>query len=196
MPEPPFANTQLPFDLDAQIDPTLLTAHAEVPFVFELFRRVGAAQVVNDQVRIKQRQRGLMPAQLVETLIALWAAGGDRCQDLQILRADAALATLLGDELPAATTMRDFLEACHVEDPPLLRAGEKTSVPEESAPLTGLGLANQRLLAAVQQPVPQRTATLDVDATILEAHKHTAAVTITPCRCHTVSRSSCGRKRS
>lgn len=66
MSEPPSANTQLPFDLDGQIDPTLLTAHAEVPFVFELFRRVGAVQVVNDQVRIKQRQRGLMPAQLVE----------------------------------------------------------------------------------------------------------------------------------
>ena len=53
------------------------------PLVIELFRRVGAAQVVNDQVRINQRQRGLMPTQLVEALIALWAAGGDRCQDLQ-----------------------------------------------------------------------------------------------------------------
>lgn len=177
MPEPPSLAARLPFEIDDRIDPTLITAHAGVPLVIELFRRVGAAQVVNDQVRIKQRQRGLMPAQLVETLIALWAAGGDRCQDLQTLRADAALATLLGYELPAATTIRDFLEAFHVEAPPLLRTGEKTAVPEESAPLTGLGLANQRILAAVQQPVPQRTATLDVDATILEAHKHTAAVT-------------------
>jgi hypothetical protein len=177
MSEPPSLPARLPFEIDDRIDPTLITAHAGVPLVIELFRHVGAAQVVNAQVRIKQRQRGLMPAQLVETLIALWAAGGDRCQDLQILRADAALATLLGYELPAATTIRDFLETFHVEDPPLFRAGEKTAVPEESAPLTGLGLANQRILAAVQQSVPQRTATLDVDATILEAHKHTAAVT-------------------
>jgi hypothetical protein len=177
MPEPPSLPARLPFEIDDRIDPTLITAHAGVPLVIELFRHVGAAQVVNDQVRSKQRQRGLMSAQLVETLIALWAAGGDRCQDLQTLRADTALATLLGYELPAATTIRDFLEAFHVEDPPLLRAGEKTAVPEESAPLTGLGVANQRILAAVQQPVPQRTATLDVDATILAAHKHTAAVT-------------------
>lgn len=176
MPEPPATNVRLPFDIDDQIDPTLLTAHAGVPLVIELFRRLGAAKVVNDQVRIKQRQRGLMPAQLVETLIALWATGGERCQDLQTLRADTALATLLGYELPAATTIRDFLEAFHVEDPPLLRVGEKTAVPEESAPLTGLGVANQRLLAAVQQHVPQRTATLDVDATILETHKHTATM--------------------
>lgn len=177
MPETPAANVRLPFDIDDQIDPTLLTAHAGVPLVIELFRRLGAAQIVNEQVRIKQRQRGLTPAQLVETLIALWAAGGDRCQDLQTLRADAALATLLSYELPAATTMRDFLEGFHVADPPLLRAGEKTAVPEESAPLAGVGAANRRILAAVQQSAPQTIATLDVDATILEAHKRTAAVT-------------------
>jgi hypothetical protein len=177
MPETPAANVRLPFDIDDQIDPTLLTAHAGVPLVMELFRRLGAAQIVNEQVRIKQRQRGLTPAQLVETLIALWAAGGERCQDLQTLRADTALATLLGYELPAATTMRDFLEGFHVEAPPLLRAGEKTAVPEESAPLAGLGAANRCVLATVQQQAPQRTATLDVDATILETHKHLASVT-------------------
>ncbi len=177
MPETPSTNARLPFDIDDQIDPTLITAHAGVPLVIELFRRVGVAQVVNEQVRIKQRQRGLTAAQLVETLMALWAAGGDRCQDLQTLRTDAALGTLLGYELPAVTTMRDFLEGFHVEDPPLLRVGAKATIPEESAPLVGLSLANQRMLGAVQQPVPQRTATLDVDATILQTHKHTAAMT-------------------
>ena len=168
---------RLPFEIDDRIDPSLVTAHAGVPLVIELFRRVGAAQVVNEQVRIKQRQRGLTPAQLVETLLALWTAGGDRCQDLQPLRADAALAALLGFELPAATTVRDFLEAFHVEEPPVWRAGEKTAVPEESGPLAGVGAANRRVLAALQQQVPQSTATLDVDATIVEAHKRTAAVT-------------------
>lgn len=167
MPETPSAHAQLPFEIDARIDPTLVTAHAGVPLMIELFRRVGAARVVTDQVRIKQRQRGLPPAQLVETLIALWTAGGDRCQDLQALRADAALAALLDYELPAATTMRDFLEGFPVEDLPLLHSGEKTSVPAESAPLAGVGAANRRILAAVQQSAPQTLATLDVDAIIL-----------------------------
>ncbi|MDH4098874.1 MAG: hypothetical protein OEV17_06210 [Nitrospira sp.] len=58
MPETPPATTRLPFEIDAQIDPTLITAHAGVPLVIELFRRLGVAQVVNAQVRIKQRQRG------------------------------------------------------------------------------------------------------------------------------------------
>ncbi|MDF0676439.1 MAG: hypothetical protein P0120_19215 [Nitrospira sp.] len=118
--------------------------------MIELFRRMGAAQVINDQVRLKQQQRGLPPAQLVERLLGLWRAGGDRCQDLKTLGTDAALAILVGEELSAATTIRDFLEAFHVEHLPLWRAGEKTAVPAESAPLAGLGLTNQGLLAAMQ----------------------------------------------
>jgi hypothetical protein len=73
--------------------------------------------------------------------------------------------------------MRDFLETVHVETPPLWRAGEKVAILEESAPLAGLGAANRQVLATVQQHVSPRTATLDVDATRLEAHKHTATVT-------------------
>ncbi|MDF0675722.1 MAG: hypothetical protein P0120_15590 [Nitrospira sp.] len=125
---------QLPFEIDDRFDPRLVTAHTGVPLVIELFRQVGAAQVVNAQVRLKQRQRGLTSTQLVETLIALWTAGGDRCQGLKTLRVDVALTTLLGYELPAATTVRDLLETFHVEEPPLWRIGEKTAIPEESAP--------------------------------------------------------------
>lgn len=84
----PSLPSRLPFEIDDRIDPTCVIAHAGVPLVIELFRRVGAVQVVKAQVRIKQRQR-------VETLIVLWVAGGDRCQDLQALRADAALATFV-----------------------------------------------------------------------------------------------------
>lgn len=125
MPETPSLPVRLSFEIDDQMDLTLITAHAGVPLVIELFRRVGVAQVINEQVRIKQRQRGLTASQLVETLIALWTAGGDRCQDLQTLRADAALATLVGYELPAATTMRDFLETLHVDTPLLWRGARR-----------------------------------------------------------------------
>lgn len=69
-PIPAQLSERLPFEIDDRIDPSLVTAHAGVALVIELFRRVGAAQVVNEQVRIKQRQRGLTPAQLVETLLA------------------------------------------------------------------------------------------------------------------------------
>ncbi|MCP9471913.1 MAG: hypothetical protein NNA30_04200 [Nitrospira sp.] len=122
--------------------------------MIELFRHVGAAQVVNDQVRLKQRQRGVTPAQLVETLIALWTAGRDRSHS--------------NAGLPGGF---------HIES---LRCGapaRRRPSPEESAPLAGVGVANRRIVAAVQHQAPQRTATLDVDATILDPRKHTVTIT-------------------
>ena len=105
------SQTRLPFELDQRAETGALTAHGGVPLVIEAFRVSGAAAVVDEQVSIKRRKRGLRPSQLVEGLFSLWAAGGERCDDLTALREDAALALLLGHALPAAQTARDFLEA-------------------------------------------------------------------------------------
>ncbi len=167
---------RLPFEIDDAIDPTLVTSRAGVPLGIELFRQLGVAQAVDAHVAVKQRQRGLKPSQLVESLIALWTSGGDRCQDLTTLREDRALACLLGYTLPAATTVRDFLEAFHMEDGPLWTAGPQAAIPLESAPLAGLGTANRTLVAGLQRGARETTATLDVDATLVESHKETATV--------------------
>jgi len=167
---------QLPFEIDDTIDPTLVTGRAGVPLVIELFRQLGVAAVIDAHVPVKQRQRGLPPSQLVESLLALWVSGGDRCQDLTALREDQALATLLGHPLPAVTTVRDFLEAFHIEHGPLWAAGPTATIPEESAPLAGLAQANRTLVAGLQRGARARTATLDVDATLVESHKDAATV--------------------
>ncbi len=100
MPEP---MPQLPFEIDDTIDPALVTGRAGVPLVIELFRQLGVAQAIDTHVAVKHRQRGLSSSQLIESLMALWVSGGDRCQDLTTLREDAALAILLGYLVPAAT---------------------------------------------------------------------------------------------
>ncbi|HTU00743.1 MAG TPA: hypothetical protein VMG58_02965, partial [Candidatus Sulfotelmatobacter sp.] len=71
----PHSPTQLPFDLDDTIEPTLVTARAGVPLAIELFRQLGVAAAIDTHVAVKQRQRGLRASQLVESLIALWVAG-------------------------------------------------------------------------------------------------------------------------
>ena len=76
---------------------------------------------------LKRRKRGLLPSQLVEGLFSLWAAGGERCEDLAQLREDTALALLLGHGLPAPQTARDFLEAFDEAVPPLCRVRAATS---------------------------------------------------------------------
>lgn len=147
-----------------------------MPLAIERFRQVGGAQAIEAHVAVTQRQRGLTPAQLVESLIALWTSGGDRCQDLTTLREDHAWATLLGYPLPAATTRRDFLEAFHGEAGPLWQLGPPATIPVESAALAGLGQANRTRVAGVQQGARETPATLDVDATLVESHQDTATV--------------------
>jgi hypothetical protein len=129
--------------------------------------------VLDAGVVIKRRKRGLAPAALVEGLFALWAAGGERCEDLAALREDSALALLLGHGLPAPQTVRDFLEAFDEAVPPLWR-GERAAVPGEGPRLQGLAQANRRLVAWLQERRPQTVATIDVDATILESQKRAA----------------------
>ena len=54
-----------------------------MPLVIEAFRASAAAAVLDASVVIKRRKRGLAPATLVEGLFALWAAGGERCDDFR-----------------------------------------------------------------------------------------------------------------
>ncbi len=172
----PDTSPRLPFEIDDTIDPTLIPGRAGVPLVIELFRQLGAAQAIDTHVAVKQRQRGLRASQLVESLIALWTSGGDRWQDLTTLRADQALATLLGHPRPAATTVREVLKGFPVEDGPRWAAGPNAAIPEESAPLAGLGAANRTLVAGLQRVAQEPRATLDVDATLVESHKDAATV--------------------
>lgn len=106
----------MPFEIDDAVDPSLVTGCAGVPLVFELFPQLGVTQVIDEQVQLKQRQRGLRRSHLVDALIALCVSGGDQCQDLTSLREEQALATPLRYVLPAATTVRHPLETFHIAD--------------------------------------------------------------------------------
>ncbi|MGH2355941.1 MAG: transposase, partial [Chloroflexota bacterium] len=154
----------------------LITAHSGVPLVIEAFRTSGAAAVLDASVVIKRRKRGLAPAALAGGLFALWAAGGERCDDLAQLREDTALALLLGHGLPAPQTARDFLDAFDEAAPPLWQ-GERCQVQGEGQRLQGLAKANRRLIGFLQERRPQAMATLDIDATILESQKRSALAT-------------------
>lgn len=169
--------TRLPFEIDERIDPSMITAHAGIPLAMELFRASGAATLMDQVASAKQRKRGLSASESAESLFALWLAGGERCEDMDRLKADRALSEMLGFSLPSAQAARDFLAGFHQEDLPLLQMGEKSHVPAESALLQGLGSVNSHLVGYLQKRCPESVATLDVDATILASGKRSARPT-------------------
>ena len=161
---------RLDFEIDVELETGLVTGHAGVPGLIEAFRQTRTAAVIDREIKLKSRKRGLSAAEMAESLLALWAAGGERAEDLDQFRQDKALALLLGHDLPAAQTARDFLVQFHGEDLPLLQEG-KANVPTESVPLLGLAKANAELVLDLQCRRPVKTATLDIDATVIACDK-------------------------
>lgn len=164
---------RLDFEIDVELETGLITGHAGVPGLIEAFRQTGTAAVIDREIKFKSRQRGLSAAAMAESLLAMWATGGERAEDLDQFRQDPALALLLGYELPAAQTARDFLAQFHAADLPLLHDG-KASVPAETAALLGLAKANAELVLDLQCRRPVTTATLDIDATVIHCDKRAA----------------------
>jgi hypothetical protein len=91
----------------------LITGHAGEPGLIEAFRQTGTAAVIDRENQLKSRKRGLSPSEMAESLLALWAAGGERAEDLDQFRQDKALTLLLRHDLLAAQTARDFLAQFH-----------------------------------------------------------------------------------
>ena len=141
--------------------------------MIEAFRQTETAAVIDREIQLKSRKRGLSAAEMAESLLALWAAGGERAEDLDQFRQDKGLALLLGHDLPAAQTARDFLAQFHAEDLPLLPKGE-AKVAAESVPLLGLAKVNAELILDLQCRRPVKTATLHIDATVIACDKRAA----------------------
>jgi len=153
-----------------------VTAFAGLPLVVEAARAVRLDEVVAATLRIARRQRGYSEAEKVEALLLLIAAGGERIEDIRLLRDDRGLARLLGRELPSPDALLDFLAA--FDDPEIEAqrpADEASWVPPETAPLAALFEVHQALVGRAAQR-HSTTATLDHDGTIIEAHKRDARV--------------------
>jgi hypothetical protein len=146
-----------------------------LPLIIEAFRSLGLRAASEKHLGFKQRVRGYSEATSIETLVTLLAAGGECVDDVRVLQADAGLKRLWGrSALPAAETLRAFLNRFHDERVVGQRVAHTAFIPEESAGLKGLGAIQTELLRALQERVPQAHATLDVDATVIESAKRTA----------------------
>ena len=95
---------RLDFEIDVELETGLITGHAGVPGLIEAFRQTGTAAVIDREIQLKSRKRGLSSSEMAESLLALWAAGGERAEDLDQFRQDKALTMLLGHDLDRKST--------------------------------------------------------------------------------------------
>jgi hypothetical protein len=168
------------FEIDAEPLQETLTAWGGVPLAVQAFRSLGLPASIGRHVHVKQRERGYDEATMVESFVVLNVLGGECLDDFTHLREDSGLKEMLGHELPSPEAARQFVYQFHAEEKmeaaKQRRGPEQIAfIPEENDALVGLGAVNRELVQELGRRCPhQRTATVDLDATIIASHKQQA----------------------
>jgi hypothetical protein len=173
--KPSPAESPMLFEIDPEPAPETLPALGGIPLLVQAFRSLGLPARVKRHVQVKQRERGLHEASLVESFVILNAAGGEFVEDFDRLREDPGLAEPIRHGIPSPGPVRNFLYEFHDEAkitgaqqqvPP----GQLAYIPGENEALQGLARANGDLVAALgQRCTKQKIATVDQDVTTTES---------------------------
>ena len=175
---------------------TGLTSLVGMPLYFDLIHASGLGAAIRDQVRVAGCQ-GWLDIQTVLAVIFLNLAGGDCVEDPERLESDSGFAAILRAierdllsraerrslkarwrrtrerTVPSPSALSGWLERFHDPSVPKAVAGS-AFIPAMTEELRGLWRVNQALLGFVQTHQPAVSATLDMDATLVETHKRDA----------------------
>jgi hypothetical protein len=148
------------------------TAWSGVSLLVDLYRKMELDQIAGRVLPAKKSTKGLNSGQMVESFILLSTLGGECVEDMQRLRSDEGLESILGYRPPAPETARQWLDRFHddalMQDTPL----QGSFIPAESTGLSGLRELNRRLIKSyILNQKPKKTITLDVDTQLVETFK-------------------------
>jgi hypothetical protein len=129
--------------------PERLTSHAGVVLLHDFAQRLGVAQVLDDELAVKTRERGYPESEAVGSLVYNTLLGGSCLRDLEVLRGDLGTQELLGAEtVLAPTTAGEFLRKFDLGD------------------VHDLQRVNLRLQERVRPQQTAPTCTIDLDSSI------------------------------
>jgi hypothetical protein len=186
----------LGFQYEADSSNTGLTSLAGLPLYLELIHATGLDVAIRRHVRVAGAQ-GWLDIQMVLAVIFLNLAGGDCVEDIERLEADTGFAAILRAierdllsraerrslklrwrrtrerTVPSPSALSGWLERFHDPAAPKAVAGT-AAIPAMTEELLCLWRVNQALVGFVQTLQPMTSATLDMDATLIETHKRDA----------------------
>jgi len=165
----------LPFEFVAEDEGPAVTSWSGLTLLVDMMRHLGLPAAAK-ALAIRERPTGYDEFQLLTAFVLLLTAGGDGFDDIRPLRQDAALAKLLGHSLPSADVLRRTLEMFHEKEVAARRSETGAWIAPENERLAALGRLHAHLAAAYATYVKDAstTATLDIDATIIESTKREA----------------------
>ena len=153
---------------------------------------------VERHVRLRECGQGWTDSQIITSLILLNLAGGESVMDLEVLEKDVGLCRVLRHaetwgmgsrerralkarwrverrrSVPSESAVFRYLEMFHDTGEEAMRQAHRAFIPAPNGAMEGLCKVNADLVGFVQSRSPQREATLDMDACLVETHKQEA----------------------
>jgi len=187
------AQGPLPFKYEAEKQTSGMTSLAGLPIYLDLASVLNLGTSITQHLHVKIQ--GWTDEQIVMALILLNLAGGDSVDDLRLLEADEGFCRILRRielaglqrkqrremerrwrkdthrSVPSPSAVFRYLATFH-ED--YQRIEGKATIPPLTESLSALERINADLVAAIHTQNPLDTATLDMDATLIETYKKDA----------------------
>jgi len=153
----------------------VVTPWAGASTLVEAYRGYGVGDAADKALPRKKTAKGLSQGQMTESFMLLSALGGECVEDMEKLRQDKGLEAILGYQIPAAETARQWLDKFHDEELMAGKSQQGAFIPLESASLTGLREPNRQVIQSyIEKMKPGQEVTLDVDAHLVETTKANA----------------------
>ena len=192
------AQGSLAFKYEEQLQGGGMTALAGLPVYLDLAHVMGLSRSIERHLEVRASGCGWTDAQVVTSLVLLNLAGGECVDDLDIIEADEGFCRVLRRtymqglsrqirralerrwvkesrrSVPSASSVFRYLSAFHDSEQDKLRCPGKSFIPAANRHLLGFAKVNRDFLAFVQKNNLQETATLDMDATLVETNKSDA----------------------
>ena len=190
----------LPFKYEEEKTLTGITALAGLPVYLDLAKVIGLSKSIQKHMRIRENSQGWTDVQLVLSLVLLNLAGGECVDDLKILEADEGFCQILRKaethglrrkmrralerrwrkkkkrSVPSPSATFRYLSKFHdaEQDKERESAKVKAFIPRLNEHLKGLIQVNKDMCAGLNKMSLVKTATLDMDACLVESSKRNA----------------------
>ena len=195
------AQGTLPFQYEIEKTASGMTALAGLPAYLDLAVVSGLTKSIRKRLLVwAARSQGWTDTQIILSLVLLNLSGGNCVDDLRVLEGDEGFARIMrrvkADSeglpskerrelerrwrkerkrvMPSPSSVFRYLSVFHNEDEEEKREVGKAFIPDQNEHLKGLCLVNRDLVEFAQKRSPQTTATLDMDATLVETQKKDA----------------------
>jgi hypothetical protein len=191
----------LPFKYEEEKNHSGMTALAGLPVYLDLAEVIGLSKSIKKHLKVRTNSQGWTDTQVVLSLILLNLAGGTSVDDLKVLEADQGFCEILRKaerhglkrkvrrvlerrwrkekkrSLPSPSAVFRYLSNFHdLKQEELRNKTEvKAFIPAPNDHLKGLEQVNKDMCASLNLVNPHKTATLDMDATIVETSKKNAS---------------------